>query len=415
MAEPANLLIFGASTRAAAFSALRAGMNPWCADLFADADLQARCPVTQISAAEYPEKFRELARVDIFGPWMYTGALENYPSLIHDIALRRTLLGNDQEETGSVEFWHPSYELRRNLTTPVWANALGRARSPEFVVSVLSGAELPFAALFDEFPDELPSDGRWLVKPRTGAGGRGIRLWTGQVRVSDRDARVYLQEYIEGDSCSAVYVGDEGNTRLLGVTRQLIGENQFHAKRFQYCGSIGPLELQASTRTIFERLGRVLSSGCGLRGLFGVDCVLVEGVPYPVEVNPRYTASVEVLEYATGTHALALHRAAFEEPATVRDDPVANAPRLAQHVVGKAILFARQPLTFPEDGPWMTVLRQPPEIWELPAFADIPHSGHHIEAGRPILTLLASAASVSECRDKLWEIADELERCLYVG
>ncbi len=38
MASPQHLLIFGASARAAAFSALRAGLQPWCADLFADAD-----------------------------------------------------------------------------------------------------------------------------------------------------------------------------------------------------------------------------------------------------------------------------------------------------------------------------------------------------------------------------------------
>ena len=43
-----NLILFGASTRAAAFSALRAGLRPWCADLFADADLQAHCPAMRL-------------------------------------------------------------------------------------------------------------------------------------------------------------------------------------------------------------------------------------------------------------------------------------------------------------------------------------------------------------------------------
>ena len=36
MDESNRLLLFGASTRAAAFSALRAGLKPWCVDLFAD-------------------------------------------------------------------------------------------------------------------------------------------------------------------------------------------------------------------------------------------------------------------------------------------------------------------------------------------------------------------------------------------
>src|SRR5205807_3302051 len=88
-----SLLIFGASTRAAAFSALRAGLAPWCADLFADADLAARCPVTQVPSAGYPQQFRLLARADIFGPWMYTGGLENHPGLVHSIAMHRSFLG----------------------------------------------------------------------------------------------------------------------------------------------------------------------------------------------------------------------------------------------------------------------------------------------------------------------------------
>jgi len=36
--DEAQVLIVGASARAAAFSALRAGLRPWCADLFADLD-----------------------------------------------------------------------------------------------------------------------------------------------------------------------------------------------------------------------------------------------------------------------------------------------------------------------------------------------------------------------------------------
>ena len=36
MSAGESVVIFGASVRAAAFSALRAGLRPWCADLFAD-------------------------------------------------------------------------------------------------------------------------------------------------------------------------------------------------------------------------------------------------------------------------------------------------------------------------------------------------------------------------------------------
>ena len=54
-AEPVDLLILGASARAAAFSALRLGLRPTCADLFADADLASACPLD-------PDRSVELSR-----------------------------------------------------------------------------------------------------------------------------------------------------------------------------------------------------------------------------------------------------------------------------------------------------------------------------------------------------------------
>ena len=84
-----------------------------------------------------------------------------------------------------------------------------------------------------------------------------------------------------------------------------------HAAPFHYCGSVGPLSLAPQVRARFAQLGEVLVELFPLRGLFGVDCVLKDSVPWPVEVNPRYPASVEVLEYATGLAALAAPPASF--------------------------------------------------------------------------------------------------------
>src|SRR5262245_51803287 len=83
MTEGEHLIICGASTRAAAFSAIRAGLKPWCIDLFADEDLKAKCPVMPIPRAEYPHKLPEgIERHAVPGPWMYTGRLENNPRTI---------------------------------------------------------------------------------------------------------------------------------------------------------------------------------------------------------------------------------------------------------------------------------------------------------------------------------------------
>src|ERR1051325_6805760 len=88
----AHVIILGASTRAAAFSAARAGLSPWCVDLFADADLSRRFPVRKVPLADYPHALLAALNDAPPGPVIYTGGLENHPSLLERIA--RPLWGN---------------------------------------------------------------------------------------------------------------------------------------------------------------------------------------------------------------------------------------------------------------------------------------------------------------------------------
>jgi predicted ATP-grasp superfamily ATP-dependent carboligase len=365
MASEESLIIVGASARAAAFSALRAGLKPWCLDLFADADLRARCPVEAIPVREYPRSLPARIAAAPPGPWLYTGGLENHPAIVGRIARDRPLLGNDTE-------------------------ALRLARDPVFVTNLLRSACLPYAEVSLREPD----DGRsWLAKPRAGAGGTGIRFWQRGKRLP---RRAYFQELIAGPSCAAIFGATPAGAQLLGVTEQLVGEPWLHASRFHYCGSIGPLALTHSQRQTFQRLGDALTESCRLRGLLGFDCIWRDGEPVPVEINPRYTASIEVLEFATNSAFLA-----------------ADAQREARSMVGKAILFARQALRFPNDGPWLETLRNRRPATEMPAFADIPAAGTAIKAGWPILTLFSHSESADEVRDQLQALAGELERWLY--
>jgi uncharacterized protein len=377
--DAGNLILFGASTRAAAFSALRAGMRPWCADLFADADLQARCPAMRLPGA-YPEGFLDWISAELRGPWMYTGGLENRPYLVERMARRRPLWGND-------------------------CSVLLRARDPDFLRAAARAAGLPAPAV-KEFCRRKPG-GRWLVKPIWGL-GKPIHFWT----AADADDRpsplVYLQEFIEGESQAAVFSAEGNRAHLLGVSRQLVGEDFLHAAPFRYCGSVGPLRLETAQRQALEYFGSILARKCGLCGLFGVDGIVRDDAFWAVEVNPRYTASVEVLEYAFGLSAMSWHRAAFL-PIAPRPAPPSDAPTPC---VGKAVYFARDDLRFPDDGPWNDVLSSPAILSEPPTFADIPHPGTAIKAGWPILTFFARADTADACLDVLRRIAADLDLLL---
>jgi predicted ATP-grasp superfamily ATP-dependent carboligase len=115
-----------------------------------------------------------------------------------------------------------------------------------------------------------------------------------------------------------------------------------------------------------------------------------------------------MLEYATGGQALALHQLVCEGGSLADCPPF----RAATMFLGKAILFARSPLTFPGEGPWTRVLNHAGPLDELPSFADLPHPGQRIDAGSPILTCFASASSVKQCCEVLQEIAGDLDHWL---
>lgn len=390
------LLIVGASVRAAAQSSARAGFQPFGADLFADWDLQACGPWMRIQ--NYPRGISAAIAGPPHGaPWFYTGALENYPELIDRWAQRRPLLG-------------------------VQGESLRRVRDPLELHAVLSEAGIPSPAVSD-VADGLPGDGSWLRKPRRSAGGARIFRWQGPsekalteaatehvdskgfAAEAVADAKFYYQQRVVGTVVGAVYLATTLGVQLLGVTQQLCGADWLGAKGFRYCGSIGPLMLAKKVSTRLETLGRVVSERFALRGLFGIDAILDEqGVAWPIEVNPRYTASIEVLERSCGFLAIAGHVAAFtnnpillaviQPPATCWAKGILFVPetRWAPGKASEVVSSIRRELT---KGPRVTGL----------TFADCPAPAATIEPGWPLMTALASGRTAMEAETTLREAA----------
>ncbi|HEV7226192.1 MAG TPA: ATP-grasp domain-containing protein [Pirellulales bacterium] len=353
-----TLVLLGASTRAAAHSARRAGFRAVCGDSFADVDLRACCPVTAIK--DYPAELEQVADAAPPGAWVYTGGLENYPDLVERIARTRPLLG-----VGAAE-------LRRVRDPFQLAEALGRAglAAPECRAD----------------PAGLPRDGSWLIKGRRSSGGSQVRIWDIGEADRPRGSHSYFQSRIRGDSQSAVYVAANGQARLLGVTEQLLAAEQPSEGAFRYAGSLGPLPLSEDRRRLFDQIGTVLAREFMLTGLFGVDCIAAGETIWPVEVNPRYTASIEVLERASGLAAIAWHVAACRQNALPPAAPMAAAGRW----FGKAILYAASDLqASPEAAEEMLGC---PQASDWPAVGDVPAAGARFAAGQPVLTVFADGA-----------------------
>jgi predicted ATP-grasp superfamily ATP-dependent carboligase len=351
------LTIVGASARAAAHSAARAGYEPVAFDLFADADLAALCPATRI--AQYPADFLAALAQAPDAPWLYTGGLENYPRLIGRMAELRPLLGNS-------------------------AVSLRAVRNPRKLTKTLHAAGLQAPAMFTR---HNISDRKWLVKPRRGSAGLGVRFAeSGELDQPPRGA--ILQEYIDGECCSATYVAAGGRAVLLGATRQLVGRDWDVLPEFLYLGSIGPLVVEEDEQAKLIQIGEFIATEFRLVGLFGVDFIRAGSGLYPVEVNPRYTASVEVLERITGMPLLAWHVAAC-----LRGELPCSSPPVSGYA-GKAIAYAREPCRWIGSLPGL-----PADTW--PELADIPQPGTRFQRGQPIATVFAAGTSASDVQRKL--------------
>ena len=203
------LILLGASVRAAATSALRAGWTPWCADLFADADLERIAPVRKVALHQYPRGLLDTLADAPPGPVIYAGALENYPGLIRRID--RQLWGN------------PPAVLRA-------------IRNPGRWTRCLQAAGLPCPAIAD---GPMPG-GRWLLKPRRSAGGIGVLPYAGQPFPPRSH---FLQQRLDGQPVSAVFLGVGRTAILLGATEQIIAADRLNATGFHYAGSVGPMPL----------------------------------------------------------------------------------------------------------------------------------------------------------------------------
>jgi predicted ATP-grasp superfamily ATP-dependent carboligase len=369
-------LIIGASARAAAFSARRAGLRPLAADLFADRDLRQIAPAQRVSRTGYPQCLATVAAALPEGPWIYTGSLENHPELVSRIACQRPLWGND-------------------------GPALRAVRDPWALAAVVRRAGFSGPAVRGT-AEGLPRDGSWLVKPLASRGGEGVRL-LGAPPEPDQtvETACCYQERIAGLSLGAVFVagrqksGRPAPACLLGITEQWIGRP---GSPFAYVGSLGPWPVAPRARERIEALGQMLTAEFGLIGLFGIDLILRDDEPWPVEVNPRYTASVEVLELAQRRSFLAEHARAC--------DPAAEAfpgmARASEHgpscTVGKLIVFAPTRCRFQG----VAALAPPGEdLFAIPRAGDIPEQDTVFEPGEPVLTLFAQGSGIAACRAEL--------------
>jgi uncharacterized protein len=368
MPEQEHVLLAGVSTRALAQSAARAGYRVSALDPFGDLDLRAVAEVVPLRpfGAEHAARAARPVPARLVA---YTSNLENYPAAVAELARGRHLLGNPPD-------------------------VLARVRHPLQLARAIAAAGFPGPHTRASAPIGARSARPWLLKPRRSGGGTGTVAWR-RGRQVPRGA--YLQERIAGAPGSIVFAADGRDITPLGLTRQLVGEPAFGGRGFRYCGSLlaccraALFSREDELRSAAVELARSVTRTFRLRGLNGIDFIASDGVPFPIEVNPRYSASMELVERAGERSLFQTHVEACAGRLGAPSTPVAD-------VLGKAIVFARHDVVVGD-----------PTGWKLD-LADIPHPGERIAAGRPICTVFARAPTAAACRTALAAAADRVYR-----
>jgi predicted ATP-grasp superfamily ATP-dependent carboligase len=375
MADSRSVLIAGVSVRALAESAARAGYAVTAVDAFGDLDLeQAAARVITVPRRFSADRAVRAAAGAACDATAYASGFENHPRAVAKLRGLGPLWGNRPE-------------------------VLGRVRDPLRLARTLVERGFPAPRVRVARPPRI-ADTRWLLKPRASGGGHGIASWRPVPRGRRRLPRtMYLQERIPGLAGSIVFVADGRRSVPLGLSRALWGERCFGSSGFRYSGSIlaGPGELPLAPAVA---LAAAVTDAFGLVGVNGIDFIARDSRVYALEVNPRYTASMELVERAYGLSIFDVHARACAGALPSFDLAAALASQRA--VSGKAIVYARRITTIPDSRGWLAATD----------VRDIPRPGQVIARGRPVCTVFAEARNHETCLERLAGRAAALYRMI---
>src|SRR5215471_6853998 len=280
-----RVLVAGVSTRAIAESAARAGVDVIALDAFADRDQHSAVRALSVSRDFHlpfsATSVARAARTIDCDAVAFTSPFENHVRAVEVLARGRRLWGNA-----------PS--TLRAVRDPVrLATALRRHGIAAPAVRVAPAQR-----------------GQWLVKPFASGGGHRVRRWRGGARLPHGR---YLQQFVDGIPGSVVFVAARGRAVPLGMSRQIVGDGRFGAAGFRYCGSvlapIGDPQFARGARMLqgASAIAAFVAREFDLVGLNAIDFIARDGVVHPIEVNPRWSASMELVERAFGVGTFAAH------------------------------------------------------------------------------------------------------------
>ncbi|NTV00827.1 MAG: ATP-grasp domain-containing protein [Methanoregulaceae archaeon] len=327
-----KVLVAGFATRHVVQSAFGAGYEVYAVDHFCDQDLSfyARESIPFADLDELPGAVEEMCR-------------RYHPDIM--------VVTSGAEALSSRILWGTAPEKARRF--------LDKLETHRFFEEI----GVPAPALLPE--GVYPS----MVKPRSGSGGwrnRVIRDSGEREAWKDLfgDIPVIIEELAEGVPCSVCCLANGKKAVAVAVNRQVLRGGT--GPEFGFCGSVTPFRngKEQELAALAERIAA--TSGC--IGTLGVDFVSGDHIT-AIELNPRFQATLDTVEMATGLNLFSAHVAACRGILPEKKPS-------CRMIAVREILFADKDLTVGEG------LRR-----LYPAIADIPWPGSNFEEGQAVISV----------------------------
>ena len=331
-------MVAGFSTRHVAASAKRAGYEVYAIDHFCDRDL--------LEDTVMCRRFDELAEL---------------PLMIDEIC-----------KSHGIEMIVPTSgaENLQDLPVPVLGTppaVADRFLDKQFIQGFFDRLNIPIPPLARK--GVYPA----MLKPARGSGG-----WRNTVVMSDDDVAAWceqfpdepylLQEIVTGTPASVCCVANGKEARAIAVNRQIMrGEGVY---RYGFCGSVTPFNHPLAGEMVRYAEAAAEASGC--RGIMGVDFMVSDSMVYAIELNPRFVATLDTIEAATGLNLFSIHSDAC------RGILPGSMPTPLRYAI-RRILFAKKPFRVSED---LGSLR--------PHVADVPVPPADFEEGSAVISIFGT-------------------------
>lgn len=207
-----------------------------------------------------------------------------------------------------------------------------------------------------------------MLKPRRGSGG-----WRNTVVVDDDEYRAWMEAYgetphfteeiVTGIPASVCCLSTGSSAIAVAANIQIL--RGAGPARFGFSGSLTPFPGDTGEMV---RYAEEIAARSGCRGTIGIDFVAGDAV-HAIEVNPRFQATLDTIELATGMNLFSAHVAACR-------GVLPGKKPIARQVAVREILFADRDIEVTSNLACLS-----------PLIADIPWPGTFFEEGQAVVSV----------------------------